>query len=112
MRLKIMENPDLAVWHNDGHSISLRIENSELVILEVNCPDEEAACAHRKVGCIVKHFISRYGMDCNVGSAAPHPEMEIAWHLTGDADDLESCQVWFIPSQDEAFAAWVESQKS
>jgi hypothetical protein len=37
--------------------------------------------------------------------------MQIAWALVGDKHkDLGVCQVWVIPTQDEAFSAWISTQ--
>jgi hypothetical protein len=56
------------LWHNDGHSISLRINKSDVEILEILCPTGRAGeCHHERVGCVVKYFIGRFGLDCNFG---------------------------------------------
>jgi len=49
-------------------------------------------------------------LECNVGQAAARPELEIAWTLLGDDLELESCQLWFLPVDDPAFASWVAVQ--
>lgn len=100
---------DEMVWHNDGHTVTLQIQKHELVILMVHCPaeDETAQCQHHQHGCLVEFFLKRFGLDCNVGIAFPKAEMGLAWTLVGDRYDIESCQVWVIPTDDEAFAAWL-----
>ena len=97
------------VWHQDHHVIHLLLEKSELVILEVTCPGT-GECVHRQTSCVVKHFLGRFGLECNVGSCVPSGEMEIAWTLQGERDDLDLSQVWVIPLNDDLFAAWVVTQ--
>lgn len=103
------------IWHDDNHRLVLQIIKSELKILLTICPhkDEETApCRHPDAACIVEWFISRYGFDCNVGVCSPMPELEIAWSFVGDMHrEIEAGQVWIIPKNDEAFAAWLISQK-
>lgn len=100
---------DEMVWHNDGHSITIQLQKHELVILEINCPaeDDMADCQHDRHGCLVEFFLRRFGFDCNVGIAFPKETMGIAWTLVGDRHDIDACQVWVIPVDDEAFAAWL-----
>lgn len=98
------------VWHNDGHILVLRINRSELEIVQVICPVEEnteAACKNKKDECAVRLFIYRFGMDCNGGVCPPAKEIPICWTLIGDVDDLDSSQVWFMPLTDEIFQAWM-----
>ena len=97
------------VWHRDGHKFRLQLHKHEVIILDVVCPGEEA-CQHEQAGCLVEWFLRRFGLDCNVGIAEPAGEMEIAWTLVGDTYDLDLCQVWVIPVNDEAFAAWLLTQ--
>jgi hypothetical protein len=41
----------------------------------------------------------------------PQKELEIAWSFAGSKEkDIAQCQVWFIPTEDEAFAAWLVTQ--
>ena len=102
------------VWHKDGHSLNLKLEKSILVVDKVNCPHEaedEKPCHLTKEGCAVAWFISLYGLECNVGVAQPHPTLEVAWTYVGDpADGISSGQVWIIPSDDEFFKAWSDTQ--
>lgn len=107
-----MQNDSELIWHNDGHEISLRIEKSELVVAEVTCPNAKgSACHNLNEGCVVKWFIQRFGMECNVGVCDPAPLIEIAWALVGDLGmGVDSCQVWFIPTKDDFFAAWSVTQ--
>jgi len=42
-----------------------------------------------------------------VGIAPPSAVMQIAWSISGDVSDTDLCQVWIIPIDDEAFAAWL-----
>lgn len=97
-----------AIWHNDGHVIGLLIDRSQLVISSIDCPGGD--CQHHRVGCVVKYFVNTYGLECNVGIIEPQPEIQIAWTVSGDVYDIDSCQVWIIPSEDEAFAAWAATQ--
>lgn len=97
------------VWHTDGHILVLRLQGAELQVLETICPETDE-CKHRQVPCIVQHFVGRFGMECNVGAGDPTPRLPIAWTLAGDPDDIDQSQVWILPANDEAFAAWVNSQ--
>lgn len=99
------------IWHKDGHVIYLQISRNELVISQVRCPgQEDRECKVGKFDCIVRHFLEIYGLDCNVGTCDCASELELAWSAVGDFDDPELCQVWVIPTDDEAFAAWLVTQ--
>ena len=104
---------DQVFWNNDGHSIDLKLNKAELEIATIVCPhsedDNEAPC-RSKSGCVVKHFIHLYGMECNIGVCPPEPTMEISWCLQGEFDDIDLGQLWFVPTNDEVFYAWM-SQK-
>lgn len=104
------------VWHDDEHRLVLQINKSELKILSIVCPHkdkDDSPCRHPDAECMIEWFISRYGFDCNVGVCEPQPELEIAWAFVGDMHrEIESGQIWIIPKNDEAFAAWLISQKS
>ena len=101
------------MWHNDGHVIFLKLDKNSVVISKVQCPYEtnlEAACQVSGI-CIVRSFLDRYGLECNVGTIAVKSELPIAWSLVGNpATGLEACQVWIIPIEDEFFASWLASQ--
>ena len=99
-----------SVWHNDGHSISLELNRASLIVTDVKCSDGEE-CKHQTHGCMVRWFIERYGLECNVGVTPAAPEIDIAWMFDGDMYDLESAQVWIIPVTDDAFAAWLITQQ-
>jgi hypothetical protein len=99
------------LWHRDGHFFELQLNKHEIAIVNITCPDtEDRACKHEQAGCVVEWFLRRFGLDCNVGIAQPEPRMEIAWTLVGDTWDIDTCQVWVIPVNDEAFAAWLTTQ--
>ena len=101
-----------AVWHTDGHTIGLHLVKHEVEVTLLNCPDD-GKCAVREVSCVVKYFIDTFGLECNVGTAVINgPSMEIAWALLGDTYDLNSCQLWWIPLNDEAFASWLDGKGS
>ena len=103
------------IWHDDDHRLLLQINKSELKILSVVCPNrekEKSDCRHPDAECMVEWFVSRYGLDCNVGVCEPLPELDIAWAFVGDTyREIEAGQIWIIPKNDEAFAAWLISQK-
>lgn len=103
-------------WHNDGHIVSLSLNKDRLEIVRVHCPNKEkpdSLCVHDDVPCVVEHFLSIYGIECNVGVVVPSAEMLIAWAFVGDRHrDLGACQVWVIPTEDEAFSAWLSTQTS
>lgn len=104
-------------WHDDGHELWLQLVRDELVIATVLCPhsvdDDEAtpACRVRQAECVVQHFITRFGLECNVGTCAPEEYLTIAWALVGDPDELDLAQVWIIPTSDDVFASWRATQE-
>jgi len=50
-------------------------------------------------------------MECNVGVSKPTDLLGVAWTFVGETyKDLGSCQVWVIPTEDEAFSAWMVTQ--
>lgn len=99
-------------WHDDGHYLLLRISKSDLEIIDIHCPNEEKGeCLDQMYGCVVKHFVRRYGLDCNAGACPAIDKMEICWTLIGDSRILEECQLWFMPKTDEVFAAWLQTKK-
>lgn len=102
---------DEIVWHNDGHRLHLQINRNELVVSSVTCPGgDDRQCAIGKTDCIVQHFVDIYGLECNVGICDATSEMTVAWSAVGDMEDLDLCQVWIIPIDDEAFSAWLITQ--
>ena len=110
-----MTNTDThMVWHNDGHVIYMQINKSSLEILSVKCPhdgDRDAPCFHFDAPCVVKWFVETFGLECDVGVCKPAPELPVAWTFVGEQHkDLVSCQVWVIPTEDEAFSAWMVTQ--
>ena len=105
--------PDLR-WHDDGHQLWLQLARDELVIATVLCPHSSALepgpCAVRQAPCVVTHFVTRFGLECNVGTCAPEEYLTVAWSLVGDPDELDLAQVWIIPTTDEVFASWRATQ--
>jgi hypothetical protein len=100
------------VWNDDNHSIVLRINKSELEVLEVVCPHEgKAACKNMMDDCVIQWFVNRFGMDCNGGMCPPIENLQICWTIVGDINDFDSCQIWFMPKTDEVFAAWLISNQ-
>lgn len=100
-------------WHQDGHSFKVVMDKSVILIAEFHCPnrlDENAPCKLDEE-CVVERFATEYGFDCNVGVSEIKGTVEVAWTLVGDTKDKDTCQVWFIPTDDEFFAAWAASQK-
>lgn len=103
----------LMTWHDDNHSIELRINKNELEIVEIVCPNDDIGlCLDPLHGCLVKYFINRYGMECNAGSCSAINIMQICWTLIGDNRIIDECQLWFMPKNDEVFAAWLTSIKN
>jgi hypothetical protein len=99
------------VWHNDNHVIHLRVNRSEVEIVQVDCPSKEnSACLQEGHGCVVQYFIDRFGFDCNAGSCPASAEIQICWTIGGNLRDLDSCQLWFMPITDETFQAWITSK--
>ena len=99
-----------SVWHNDGHVIHLELNRSNVVITHIECPASEE-CRHEHYGCMVTWFLEQFGLECNVGIGPAASEIQIAWMLSGDSHDLEAAQIWVIPVNDEAFAAWLITQQ-
>ncbi len=99
-----------AEWHTDGHRIELRLVKNEVLVSLQHCP-EDGKCEVREVPCVVKYFVDTFGLECNVGSVYINSSvMEIAWALMGDSFDLGACQLWWIPTEDEAFASWLDTK--
>jgi hypothetical protein len=102
-------------WHNDGHIIILQLSTSTLRVVETICPhadSESAACHHPDAKCAVEWFITRFGLECNVGVCAPEERLQVAWAFAGDWHrELEQGQIWVMPVNDEAFAAWIVTQQ-
>lgn len=99
------------LWHNDGHKITLRINKAELEILDIYCPNGRAGeCHHDRWGCMVQFFIDRFGLECNVGVCPASEILQICWSIVGDRNDIEACQLWFVPLNDEVFHAWLVSK--
>lgn len=106
------QNKDIEqLWHCDGHSLILRINRSELEVLDIICPHEDGheVCKNQKGDCIVISHVNRYGMDCNGGVSPAIDKLDICWTLIGDKDDLDSSQLWFMPTADDVFQAWIIS---
>lgn len=107
--------PDEVVWSNDGHTITLHLDKENLEILQVTCPhdseqdesQDHPCLSNSRVGCVVKYFVNLYGFECNIGSCAPEPVLEISWSLLGSIDDIDQAQLWFVPVKDEVFYAWM-----
>jgi hypothetical protein len=103
--------PNEMVWHNDDHKIHLRINRSEIEIVEVECPHGDNGECHTEYdGCAVIWFLDRYGLECNAGSCPASETLQICWTLSGDNRDMESCQLWFMPLTDETFQAWLTTK--
>jgi hypothetical protein len=100
-------------WHQDGHSFKVVMDKSMILITEFHCPNrlDEGAPCKLEGECVVERFATEYGFDCNVGVSEINGVVSIAWTLIGDTKDRDACQVWFIPTDDEFFAAWAASQK-
>lgn len=100
------------MWHDDGHEIWLELNRSELSVLGVRCPDHSSDAPCRPRGtCVVEYFVGVYGLEVNVGTCEPAGTIQVAWSLTGDAYDLDTCQCWVIPVTDDVFAAWATTQR-
>jgi len=100
-------------WHDDGHTIALQIIGADLRIVGMFCPhesDQTKPCRHPRHGCIVKSFVDRYGLDCNVGSCPAASQVTLCWTNVGDPDDIETMQIWVIPRNDDVFGSWLENQ--
>lgn len=105
---------DTIMWHDDGHVMWLELNKAEVVITTVICPHshDESACRHRKAGCLVQYFLNRYGLDCNVGVCAASDQIRIAWAVYGDLEDLDACQIWVVPTEDDVFSAWADTMRN
>ena len=103
------QEPDALRWHDDGHQLWLQLVRNELSIATVMCPDE-GSCRVRQAECVVRFFLDRFGLECNVGVCAPEEYLNIAWALVGDPDELDLAQVWIIPTSDDVYASWRAAQ--
>ena len=96
------------IWHNDGHVVHLRLERSEVVVSQVDCPSKESSSCYLPSGeCAVQYFVDLYGLDCNAGACDAAESIQICWTIAGNTRDIDSCQLWFMPVTDETFQAWV-----
>ena len=101
------------LWHNDGHGIFLRLNKSEVEIYAIECPHgQHGECWNERYGCIVKHFVGIYGLECNVGVCPARERLQVCWSFVGDPYDLEAGQLWFVPLEDEAFHSWLAAKSS
>jgi hypothetical protein len=96
------------IWHRDGHVMHLQLRKEALEIMSVSCPEGDACQVDGN--CIVEWFLLRFGLECNVGICDPAPDLEVAWTMVGEDNDLNACQIWVIPVDDEAFSAWLVTQ--
>ena len=100
------------LWHDDGHSITLRINRSELEVLSITCPkSDDRKCASEEHDCVVEYYIHRFGMECNAGVCPATENMEICWTSVGSEHDVDSMQLWFMPINDDVFGAWLNTKK-
>lgn len=100
-------------WHDDGHFVRLRIWKSDLEISEIHCPHGDKGECHDLVyGCLVKHFVNRYGLECNAGTCPATDKLDLCWTVIGDRRIIDECQLWFMPRTDEVFVAWLESKQT
>lgn len=103
------------IWHNDGHKLKLKINKSDLDVVEVECPNLEkpdAECMDKSGNCVVQWFGYRFGMECNVGVCPASEVIDIAWTFVGDKESPEQSQAWFMPMSDDVFQAWLISQQN
>lgn len=101
---------DEMMWHRDGHTVSLKIVKSEILVESIYCPHGDSGeCYEGQYGCLVTWFLTRFGMECNVGSCVAGSPLELCWTIVGDSRDMDSCQVWVMPVADEVFSAWLVS---
>ena len=99
------------LWHTDGHRIRLRLNKTDVEIIETTCPNGNSGeCWNPRAGCVVQFFIARYGFECNVGVCPVEELLEICWSISGDQNDPEASQLWLVPMNDEAFHAWLVSK--
>lgn len=104
-------NQDM-LWHNDDHEVMLRISKAELEIIEIKCPHNTSSdCWDENHGCLVEWYLSRYGMECNAGTCPASESIKLCWTIVGDRKNLEAAQLWFMPTTDETFAAWLVANK-
>ena len=108
-----MVKTDETIWHDDGHVVSLVLNQAELSITTTTCPHAKnsGACWHDEVGCMVTWFLNRFGLECHVGVAPPEQDMLIAWSFAGNHYDLDSSQIWVMSTRDEFYAAWATDQR-
>ena len=102
------------VWHTDSHFIDLSLDKDQIRVSCMVCPfggSKESDCYHEGIdGCIVKHFVTVYGLECNVGQAEVAARIEVAWAMTGSSWDADLVSFYFIPVEDPSFKDWFEAQ--
>ena len=105
-------NVDAVQWNDDGHRMWLELNRSEVRVIAVDCPGgDEIKCLSPEHGCLVKHFVLRYGLECNVGTCSPSESMQVAWTFIGSLYDIDAGQVWVMPIDDPIWGAWASGQR-
>jgi hypothetical protein len=102
------------MWYDDGHSMFLELNRTEVLITTVMCSGAaDSPCRQNKrIGCLVQHFLGRFGLEVNVGVCPAAEQIPIAWAVVGDPMDVDLCQVWVVPTGDDVFAAWAATMRS
>lgn len=102
-----------AVWHNDGHSISLTLNRAVLEVVANPCPfepDEERDCGHEDTRCVFEYYVNLFGEQCNYGISPARPQLDVAWAILGSGKFLDESELRFFPIEDEAFASFLEEK--
>ncbi len=97
-------------WHNDGHVLGLRLNKDSLEVSVIKCPGGDDRKCGQGDFCVVDYFVTRWGLEPNIGVCSPAGELEICWTIMGDVDDPDMAQVWYVPIDDEVFHAWMVSR--
>lgn len=104
-------NIETVSWNDDGHVLWLELNRAEVRVTGVDCPGgDDLKCASEH-GCLVRHFVLRFGLECNVGTCAPAESLAVAWTFIGSLYDLDAAQVWVIPTDDPIWGAWAGGQR-
>ena len=105
------------IWNPDGHTLRVILNRDDLEVSLATCPNgakPDTECWHDDVkGCVVGHFVERYGIGGNLGVGAPVSGlMEIAWAGRGNPKDVSTMDIVFLPVEDIEFASWLAEQQA
>jgi hypothetical protein len=104
-------------WNVDGHRILLNLNKTSFDVSPGICPHGggvDAPCYHEGISaCVVNYFVNIFGLECNAGTVAAEPSLEIAWVIVDENKwDIDLVNLSFIPVTDPYFADWYKEVSS